>query len=85
MKRGTQIIYVPHHTEGNTDHPDCEPGFVTSVHSNGRAAFCRFWRKPELDQLRTTANSELTPIANLVVRDTVPQSQVKAALRSYCQ
>jgi len=85
MKRGTQIVYVPYHAEGDADHPDCEPGFVTSVHRNERAAFCRYWRKPELDQLRTTANSELTPIISLIICDTVPQSQVDAALERYCQ
>jgi len=43
-------------------------------------AFCRYWRKNPPFDLRTQANSERTPIANLVVRDTVPQIAVEAAL-----
>lgn len=60
LKRGDQIIYVPRHAKGDTDHPNCERGFVTSV--RGDNAFCRYWRKRLPFELRTTANSELTPI-----------------------
>jgi hypothetical protein len=43
MKTGTQIIYVPTHANGDEDHPDAEPGFVTSI--SGDCAYCRFWLK----------------------------------------
>jgi hypothetical protein len=78
MKRGTQIIYVPMHTEGNLDHPDCEPGFVTSVRED--FAFCRYWSKHSPGELRTKANSEGTPLDCLVVKDTVPQWRVDELL-----
>ncbi len=78
MKRGQQIIYVPNHADG-IDHPDCEKGFVSSM-PNKDAAFCRYWSKYPPYGLRTLANSELTPIANLVIQDTVPQIAVVAAL-----
>ena len=55
MKLGTQIIYVPSHAEGDTNHPDCEFGFVTSTTTLG--AYCRYWRKGEPGVLRTRANS----------------------------
>lgn len=70
LQSGTQIIYVPDHAEGDAEHPDCEQGFVTSV--RGDMAFCRYWSNAH-EGLRTLANSEATPIRNLVVRDTRPQ------------
>ena len=81
MKRGRQVIYVPNHANGQVDHPDCEAGFITST--DGDYAFCRYWSNhlPHLPlRLRTRANSERTPIANLVIQDTVPQIAVAAAL-----
>jgi len=76
IRRGAQIVYVPNHAWGNDEHPDCEAGFITSVSED--AAFCRYWG--EEGQLRTKANSERTPISNLVLKDTVPQKQVEEAL-----
>jgi hypothetical protein len=73
LRSGTQIIYVPDHAEGDADHPDCEHGFVTSV--RGDIAFCRYWSKSH-SGLRTVANSEATPIHNLVVQDTVSQARI---------
>lgn len=78
LTRGTQILYVPMHAHGDTNHPDVEAGFVTSV--RGDVAFCRYWSKYAPGELRTKANSEATPLAAIVVRDTVPQHQVTAAL-----
>lgn len=78
MKRGTQIIYVPLHANGSTWHYDCERGFVTSVTEQG--IFCRYWSKDSPGELRTKANSELTPVARLVIKDTVPQERVDALL-----
>lgn len=57
LQKGTQVAYVPSHARNNIAHPDVEFGFVVSVRENG--AFCRyFYRNGEL---RTRANSELTP------------------------
>ena len=77
VKRGTQILSVPSHAEGNLDHPEVQAGFVTSV--RGEHVYCRYWRK-DLSELRTKANSECTPIYVLYAVDTVPQARVEAAL-----
>lgn len=81
LKRGTQIIYVPAHANGDPDHPDCVAGFVTSVQAG--FVFCRYWRRDLVD-LRTKANSERTPVCALVVKDSVPQKRVKWMLKKYC-
>jgi hypothetical protein len=78
LTRGTQVLYVPMHAHGDTNHPDCEAGFVTSV--RGDVVFCRYWSKHAPGELRTKANSEATPRAALVERWSVPQAQVAAAL-----
>jgi hypothetical protein len=62
--RGTQIAYIPKHSQGNINHGDVQFGFVTTKSSNG--AFCRYFRK-DGKELRTTANSELTPWEYLVL------------------
>ena len=77
---GTQIIYVPTHTDGDLAHPDCEEGFVTSV--RGDNAFCRYWSKHTPNSLRTKAGSELTPISLLVIKDTMPQEMVDDKLEA---
>ena len=85
LKRGTQIIYVPTHAENDgTDHPDCERGFVTSSTNTG-VAFCRYWSKYSYGDLRTKAGSERTPVENIVICDTVPQSEVDEALEKWCK
>lgn len=78
IARGTQILYVPMHAQGDTNHPDCEAGFVTSV--RGDVAFCRYWNKQLPAELRTKANSEATPIDALVEQWNVPQRLVDEAL-----
>jgi hypothetical protein len=78
LQPGIQIIYVPLHAQGDTQHPDCEAGFVTSVRET--VAFCRYWSKHTPGELRTKANSEATPLEYLVVQDTVPQEDVRKAL-----
>ena len=82
MKPGTQIIYVPTHAENDKSHQDCETGFVTSIHKNGEAAFCRYWkhRNGHGGMLRTVSCSELTPLDMLVVENTVLQHVVEKAL-----
>ena len=79
LRVGTQIIYVPDHADGSLSHPDCQPGFVTSVSKDG--VFCRYWSKHDPSTLRTKANSELTPRRLLVIVDTRPQEEVREALR----
>ena len=79
MKPGTQIIYVPMHAEGDTEHPDCQAGFVTSLRDD--FAFCRYWSKHHPGELRTKANSEATPLDCLVIQDTRPQAEVNQALK----
>jgi hypothetical protein len=68
MKKGTQIIYVPAHAEGDLTHPDIEEGFVMSVHKAG--AFCRYWNTLNRLELRTKSTSELTPF--LYLREQTP-------------
>lgn len=82
MERGTQIVYVPSHADG-PDHPDAEPGFVTSVQHH-EFAFCRFWHKSHPGLLRTTLNSERASREDLVIQDTVDQSLVEEMLEKYC-
>jgi len=77
MKRGTQIAYIPDRAEGNLKHPDVEFGFVTSLHKE--FAFCRYWSKHH-GGLRTLANSEATPLRNLVEHRSVAQRRVGEAL-----
>jgi hypothetical protein len=31
FKAGDRVLYVPHHANGDTNHPDCERGVVTST------------------------------------------------------
>jgi len=74
MKSGTQIAYIPLHAEGDINHPDVEFGFVVS--ERGDAHFCRYWRRGHPGELRTVANSELTPTDNLVEYKSVSQDVV---------
>ena len=78
FERGVQIIYKPLHVCG-TDDPDCEPGFVMSVDRDG--AFCRYWSKQNLKELRTIANSEKTPFDLLVIEDTRSQFEVDRMIK----
>jgi hypothetical protein len=74
MEKGTQILYVPQHARGDSDHPSVEEGFVMSV--QGGMAFCRYWSGRGGQTLRTKLNREATPIRNLVVKDTHSQKAV---------
>jgi hypothetical protein len=69
-----QIAYVPNHAvKGSSrnmlSHPDIQFGFVMSIpkpNDNGtQDYFCRYWRKDELGELRTVANSERTSSNNI--------------------
>ena len=79
LKKGTQIICVPDHVNGNIAHPDCERGFVMSVREGQGIAFCRYWRK-DLTDLRTKSCSEGTPLENIELSTSVPQSRVRATI-----
>jgi hypothetical protein len=73
-----QVLYVPEPVrEGRTqkemladpdigEHPYCQEGFVTARCRDGAHVFCRYFREPGSDELRTTANSEATPETNLI-------------------
>lgn len=76
----TQIAYVPTHANGNLSHQNVEFGFVTSVTAHG--AFCRYWNKAKTD-LRTKANSELTPFENIVVNKSVSDEKIERAITQY--
>ena len=78
IQRGTQIAYIPMHAEGDIEHPDVEFGFVTSV--RGSTAFCRYWRRGSVGELRTVANSECTPMDSLVEHRSVMQSRINNSL-----
>ena len=87
LKRGVQIIYVPDHADGDMSHPDCQPGFVTSVAKE--FAFCRYWRMYngmliDPPDLRTKANSEMTNFNHILIVDTVDQDVVTKALEEWC-
>ena len=74
MKIGTQIVYIPSHAD-SVQHPDVEFGFVVS--DKGNHHFCRYWRKGQPGELRTTANSELTPTENIAIYHSVDQEVVE--------
>ncbi len=79
LTRGIQIVYVPDHAGQDVNHLDSEPGFIVSI--QGRwSAFCRYWLKPNLTELRTKSNSEMTPLDRIFIHSTVPQKQVELAL-----
>lgn len=85
IRKGSQVIYVPRHAAGDVNHPDCEKGFVTSLSPAGTVAFCRYFYNAKYGahcgQLRTTANSEATPIEMLVERNHRMQSDINDLLR----
>lgn len=75
----TQILYIPDHAEMNINHPDVEPGFIDRVVKD--QVFARYWYKQTINdldklELRTKANSEITPHSNLVIMPSVPQEKV---------
>jgi hypothetical protein len=90
LKPGTQIVYIPLHAvdeDGKPDefHRDAEIGFVTSVRSFAEppVAFCRYWSKFDPATLRTTANSEATPIDYIWLNDNYPQHIVDKWIRDH--
>jgi hypothetical protein len=92
LPRGTQIVYVASHIpletwEQEVNHKLVEPGFVTSGPTEHGEYFCRYWlfdyRNDEyIPELRTKANSELTPGDRLVVTETFNQLHVTREIRT---
>ena len=78
--RGTQVIYIPTHAEGNLCHPDCEEGFVTA-HASVNTVFVRYFYRGT-DELRTIINSEATDMSYLVIKQLRPQEQIEDLLFS---
>jgi len=78
IKRGAQIAYIPMHAEGDREHPHVEYGFVTSVREG--LAFCRYWRKGCIGELRTVAGSECTYLVDIVRHVSISQQRVDATL-----
>ena len=89
LKRGTQIVYVPSHIRRkdgsyNKKSSFLERGFVTSGPTLDGSYMCRYWSKSDVEDLRTKANSELTPADCIVVEETYPPSMVQKMLDKYC-
>lgn len=86
LEPGTQVVYVPSHInyrKGKFGYPNgAQPGFISS-RCEGDYVFVRYWLvedgKP-INELRTKANSEKTPVENLRFVNTVPQEWVSQAL-----
>ena len=85
MEIGRQIVYVPSHVKEWHDYNypyGAQPGFVSGLSNVPGHVFCRYWLiedgKP-INELRTKANGELTPVRLLLAKNTVPQEWVKEA------
>lgn len=74
--RGTQVLYVPNHTEGDENHPDVEKGFVWDLSYTLPIVWCRFFHR-DAKTLRTTANSEPVSVEDLVIKDSFPQNFIE--------
>ena len=72
FRRLMQVKYIPHHANGDENHPDCENGFVTSV--NHQFVFVRYLY-PD-GTLRTVANSEATDPNDLIEFWHNPKSKI---------
>lgn len=82
FKRGDQVARIPDHAD-NIDHLDVEFGFITSIpDGTGYAVFVRFWSKRNPKELRTKANSELTPVENLAKYQSKPQEEINKLLKT---
>ena len=79
IKRGTQIAYIPSHANGDTSHPDVEFGFAMEKPRHV-GVFCRYWRKGHPGELRTVANSELTPLEYIIEYESVSQRIVDSVI-----
>ena len=85
MKRGDQIAYIPDHVKNIPrsewrSNSSVEFGFINALTPDKEAAFCRYWNNHNLAELRTIANSERTSLCDIVLHESVQQSQVDAAI-----
>lgn len=39
VNKGTRVVYVPAHAEGNRNHPDCQAGVIKRATDDGEDAF----------------------------------------------
>jgi len=83
--RGVQVVYFPDHVLATGvllryTHPGTEFGFITNVRPEKGMAFVRYWSSFNPEELRTTANSEYTPLKNLWPRISKPWPVVDALL-----
>lgn len=80
LKVGTQIACVPDHAD-SLEHEAVEFGFVFSVKPTiNDSVFVRYWSKHSPGELRTKANSELTPLRLIVLHESVPHEKVMQAI-----
>lgn len=83
--RGVQIMYIPTHVADTagadiTLSPENETGFIERMGLSGKVALCRYWRRGQPGELRTTANGEWTPLANLYLHQSVSEERVAEVL-----
>jgi hypothetical protein len=81
FKIGDQIVYIPNHAD-DMFHKDAEFGFITGFNPEGNA-FCRYWRNPDREELRTKANSECTPIDMIRRCDLKSQEEIDKLIIKY--
>lgn len=80
-ERGRQIAYVPNHALCDLSHHAVEYGFIWGPIRKEDIP-CRFWVKGrEGKTLRTRANSEMTPLSNIIFIDSVDQQIIRSLLR----
>lgn len=82
MAPGTQVVYIPNHAHADREHRDCELGFVEYHPPGSDMVHCRYFRRGTTE-LRTVANSEVTPLVNLEVEEHTDQELVAELLRQY--
>lgn len=80
MKKGTQIVRIPDHANGDINHPDVDFGFVMT--SMITTCACRYWKKGQPGVLRTVANSETTPRLNLQRFELLPQFVIEKTIKA---
>ncbi len=82
LKKGTQIVYVPSHANGDIYHSDSEEGFIADkLGMRANYIHCRFWRKDDPNFLRTTLSGEAIPLDCIVIKHTREQWKVENALQ----
>lgn len=87
MRPGTQVVYKPSWLDDDKTIKDkaryIEYGFVTSLHSDGKRAFVRYFVSKTDSELRTTSNSVLTNITDLTEQDSHDQALVNKLMNEF--